>query len=68
MAVEYVGDGRPDGVCVGQSGEKVGFFGTTPVAQQDAIADITPAADGTTAGTALNTLLAELRALGLIAS
>jgi len=35
--------------------------------QQAAIADITPAADGTTAGTAVNSILAVLRAHGLIA-
>lgn len=37
-------------------------------AQEDAIADITPAADGTTAGTAVNSILGVLRAHGLIAS
>lgn len=36
--------------------------------QEDAIADITPAADGTTAGTAVNSILAVLRAHGLIAT
>lgn len=36
--------------------------------QQSAIADITPAADGTTAGTAVNSILAVLRAHGLIAT
>lgn len=36
--------------------------------QQAAIADITPAADGTTAGTAVNSILAVLRAHGLIAT
>ena len=37
-------------------------------AQGDAIADVTPAADGTAVGTAFNTLLARLRAHGIIAS
>lgn len=37
-------------------------------AQASAIADITPAADGTTAGTAVNLILAALRAHGLIAT
>ena len=36
--------------------------------QESAIADITPAADGTTAGTAVNSILAVLRAHGLIAT
>ena len=33
---EYVGDGRPDGTIVGQSGEKIGFLGATPVVQPTA--------------------------------
>ena len=36
--------------------------------QEDAIADITPATDGTTAGTAVNAILAVLRSHGLIAT
>lgn len=36
--------------------------------QQGAIADVTPAADGTSAGTAVNAILAVLRAHGLIAT
>ena len=36
-------------------------------AQVAAIADVTPAADGTTAGTAMNSILAALRLHGLIA-
>lgn len=36
--------------------------------QGAAIADVTPEADGTAVGTAFNTLLARLRAHGLIAS
>jgi hypothetical protein len=46
--------------------QKLGFFGTTPVAQQATIVD----ADGTLADvtTKFNTLLAELEALGLLAN
>ena len=36
--------------------------------QGAAIADVTPAADGTAVGTAFNTLLARLRAHGIIAT
>lgn len=69
MAVEYTTNGNPDGAVVGTTAaDKVGFYGATPVVQPVAIADITPAADGTTAGTALNTLLATLRTLGIIAT
>lgn len=38
------------------------------ITQGDAVADCTVAADGTSAGTQLNLLLAELRASGVIAS
>lgn len=38
------------------------------VLQGDAVADCVPAADGTSAGTQLNLLLAELRANGTIAA
>jgi hypothetical protein len=38
------------------------------VKQGVAVADITPAVDGTTAGTALNALLASLRTAGVIAT
>lgn len=38
------------------------------VKQGVAVADIVPAADGTTAGTALNALLASLRTAGVIAT
>lgn len=67
MAVEYIGDGRPDGTCVGQSGEKVGFFGTTPVVQQATISVTTTDTLGVVRSS-LKTLLTELKNLGLIAS
>lgn len=55
-----------------QAGGQVGGLavnGTVVVTEQGAaIADITPAADGTTAGTAVNAILAALRAHGLIAT
>ena len=77
---EYVGDGRPDGTIVGRtSSELVGFFGTTPVAQQANIADATNTTTTTSTTTALttdldslrskfNSLLAKLETLGLLAS
>jgi hypothetical protein len=34
MTVVYVGDGNPDGTCLGQStSDKVGFYGTAPSAK-----------------------------------
>lgn len=46
----------------------VGFYGKAPIAQPAVIAACTVAADGTSAGTQLNLLLAQLKLLGLIAS
>jgi hypothetical protein len=69
MAVEFLDSGSDEGTTLGQDADaKISFYGADPVAQPEAIADVTPAADGTTAGTALNALLAHLRTLGLIAS
>jgi hypothetical protein len=67
MAVEYVGDGRPDGVCVGQSGEKVGFFGTAPATQQATISATTTDTLGAVA-TNVKDLVTKLKTLGIIAS
>lgn len=33
MTVIYVGNKNDDGTCLGQSGDKIGFYGTTPVAK-----------------------------------
>jgi UDP-N-acetyl-D-mannosaminuronic acid transferase (WecB/TagA/CpsF family) len=34
MAVKYLGDYGPDGVCMGRAAaDKIGFYGTTPVIQ-----------------------------------
>lgn len=57
-----VGDGNEDGVVIPG---KVGFYGTTPVAQPATIADATDAA---TAITKLNAVIAALETLGLVAS
>jgi len=66
MAVHYLGDNGPDGMCVGlDATEKVGFFGTTPVVQQSVTA---PAATATTATNeaAIVSINNALVALGLI--
>jgi hypothetical protein len=66
MTIEYIGDGNSDGTSLGQSGEKISFFGTTP----KAVATITTIATAATLGTAvasIRALEAELRLLGLIA-
>lgn len=78
--VQYIGDGAPEGTCVGLSAtEKVSFFGATPVVQQATIADATNTTTTTSTTTALttdldslrskfNTLLGYLESLGLLAS
>jgi ApbE superfamily uncharacterized protein (UPF0280 family) len=58
MAVgEYVGNGNPDGTSFGQSGEKISFYGATPVAVQASAAAGTDAATTQTLANALRTAL-----------
>lgn len=68
MAVHYVGDNGPDGVCVGvDATEKIAFHGADPVAQQT----VTAVATGATAATivlTLQALQAALATLGLVAN
>ena len=69
MAVEYIGDGNTTGTVLGQSGEKIGFYGLTTPITKPAVSLIGTA----TATTALNELaisriLAALRSLGLIST
>lgn len=67
MAVYEVGDGRPDGVNMGQSAtEKIGFYGTTPVAQQT-VTQQTGTQTATQLRAELTALQDALGALGLIA-
>lgn len=65
MAVEYLGINKDDGCCIGLSStEKVGFYGTTPVAQQSTAATATDAA---TVIVLANALKVALDALGITA-
>jgi len=57
--------GAAAGLGLGALGGKVGFFGATPVVQATAVADAT---DATTVIAQLNSLLARLRTIGLIAT
>lgn len=73
MAVEYLGTGNDDGVVLGRSAtDKVGFYGKAPVVQAAAITDVTVtgtyATDDTPIETAINSILAALRANGIIAT
>lgn len=65
MGADYVGNGNPDGTYIGSSSsEKIGFYGTTPVAQAAAIA--TTGSTVTSLKTTLNSVLTALRNLGVI--
>lgn len=72
---EYIGNGSPDGVILGQSAtEKIGFYGTAPVVQQEVPADVADSTHSTgEAATDINlvndqlsALVAELVELGII--
>jgi hypothetical protein len=79
MAVEQVGDGRPDGTNVFQSGEKGAFFGATPVVKPTSASQAAVTATVTTTATTtelavdvaasivlLNQVRSELVSLGLM--
>lgn len=65
MAVQYIGDNGPDGMCLGTaSTEKVGFHGTAPSVQ----GTLTALATGATIATAVASvqeIIAGLQAKGL---
>lgn len=65
----YTGGGtHGDGVVIGASPtEKVGLHGATPVVQGESIANIANDANGTAIAAAVNGILAQLRAHGVIA-
>lgn len=65
MTIEYIGDGNEDGTSLGQSGEKISFYGGTPSVK----VTLTSLASGATLATAvasLNELIDELTSKGLI--
>lgn len=67
MAIDYVGNGNPDGtVVVPESTSKLGFFGTAPTAKTT-IATIATAATVATAVASIQAIIAELKAKGLVA-
>ncbi len=67
MAVHYVGDNGPDGVCIGTaSTEKVGFYGATPVTRPSVTWPNTGTATTTLNELKANRLMAALVALNLI--
>ena len=66
MAVHYLGDNGPDGICMGTAAtEKISFFAATPVVQQSVTAP-NPSPSTTTNEAAIKSINAALVALGLI--
>jgi hypothetical protein len=73
MAIEILGSGQPDGTAVVKStAEKINLYGGTAVSQHATIADcgtsITAVSDCNANFVKINTLLAALESLGVLAS
>jgi hypothetical protein len=67
MAVHYLGDNGPDGMCLGTaSTEKVAFFGATPVVRPSITAVGTTTATTALNETKIDRLYSALRTIGLI--
>lgn len=67
MAKKELSDGGPDGVSLGQSStDKVGFYGTTPIAKPSVTWPNTATATTTLNETKVNRIMAALVNLGLI--
>jgi hypothetical protein len=66
MAAQQLHDGNDEGLLVGKSDSKLGFYGlATPIVQP---ATVTDGTDATTTQAAVNAIIDRLQALGLIAS
>jgi len=65
MAINFIGDGNPDGICLGQNGEKVAFFGGTPSVKVT-LTDLASSATIGTTVSVINELIDELGSKGLI--
>lgn len=68
MAGEQVDHGRGDGVIVGRSSGKVGFYGTTPVTIPTITAVGTTTATAALNETKIDRLYAALESIGIIAT
>jgi hypothetical protein len=68
--IERLGTGNPDGALFGlTAAEKIGHYGKTPAIQPVTIAALTPTTETTTTiATCVNTIIADLKTLGLIAN
>jgi hypothetical protein len=67
MAINYIGDGSPDGTVIGRTDGKLGFYGlTTPVALQTITSVGTTTATTTLNETRIQRLETALGALNLV--
>lgn len=67
MAEQQLHNGNDDGVNMGQSGGKIGFYGTTAIAQATVAATTTTTATTTALQTDIDAIRTALQNLGLIA-
>lgn len=68
MAIHYLGDGAPDGVVLGRTTDKLGFYGkTTPITKATVTSVGTTTATTTLNETRIGRLETALANLGLIA-
>jgi hypothetical protein len=68
MAAEQVTYNSPDGATIGKSAtEKVSFYGVTPVVQAAAITTAITTPTATDIATAINSIIAALKNIGITA-
>ena len=66
-AVYLFNGNAADGVALGISGGKIGFYGETPVVQASAITTVSDSATGTALATAINSIITALKNIGVTA-
>lgn len=66
-AVQLFNGNAADGVALGVSTGKIGFYGATPVVQASAITTVSDSATGTALATAVNSIIAALAGIGITA-
>jgi hypothetical protein len=59
-------DQQLDGAVIGLSGGTVGFYGTTPVSQGDAVTTLATTPTATDIAVAVNSIIARLQSYGLL--
>ena len=66
MAAEYAGTGNDDGIILGRTSDKVGFYGTSPVGKGAAVTTLATTPTATDIATAVNSIISRLQTVGLI--